>query len=239
MRMIPAWLVVVCRVVITGLLPVVLVLTNVRLLGTPAFLELEYRMPGFPPDPYGFTPADRLKWSKASLDFLLNDQGIDFVRRLRFAPGQTAPPESCKYYLDGDCNRLYNDRELKHMSDTKAVVRAVLNAWVVSAVLVLVAASLLYYFRQRAALRGGLLAGAGLTIVILIGLVVYLLISWNTFFTQFHQMFFTGDSWIFLYTDTFIRLFPERFWQDFFLFAGGGAVVEALLIAALAWYRLP
>jgi integral membrane protein (TIGR01906 family) len=234
----PAWLLLICRVVLIVLIPVVLTLTNVRLLLTHAFPEVEYSLPGFPADPYGFTKADRLRYSKISIDYLLNNQGIAFLRDLRFPPGVTAPPDSCPFYLDGDCNRFYNDRELRHMEDVKIVTRWALRVWALGGIACLLAAALLYYFGERAALRGALLAGAGLTLAILLAIVVYLLINFNVFFTQFHQVFFEGETWIFLWSDSLIRLFPIRFWQDTFIFVGGAAILEALALGALAWYRL-
>jgi integral membrane protein (TIGR01906 family) len=229
----PDWLSLTCRVLLIVLIPFVLVLTNVRLLLTPLFPAIEYRLPGFPDDPYGFTREDRLKWSEIAINYLLNSAGIEYLGALRFAEGQTAPPESCQYYLDGDCSRLYNDRELRHMADVKVVTRWALNVWIVAGVLSLLAAGLLYYFREMAALRAGLVGGAVLTAVLLVGLVTYLLLNFNLFFTQFHQVFFEGETWIFLWSDTLIRLFPLPFWQHAFIFVGGGALLEA---AALAWW---
>ena len=49
---------------VTILLPVALTFLGLRLLLTHAFPEIEYRMPGFPADDYGFTLQDRLHWSK-------------------------------------------------------------------------------------------------------------------------------------------------------------------------------
>lgn len=238
MRLMPAWLLFTCRLVLIVLIPVVLTLTNVRLLLTHAFPAIEYSLPNFPPDPYGFTKADRLHWSKLSIDYLLNNQGVEFLRGWRFPEGVTAPPESCPYYSDGDCNRFYNDRELRHMQDVKVVTRWALRAWAVGGIVCLLAAAALYYFEERTALRGALLAGSGLTLAILFAIVAYLLINFNTFFTQFHQVFFEGETWIFLWSDSLIRLFPIRFWQDAFIFVGGAAILEALALAALAWHRL-
>jgi integral membrane protein (TIGR01906 family) len=93
-----------------------LILTSVRLLLTPVFVQLEYRTPNFPPDPYGFTQQDRLYWSSIALDYLLNDQDISFLGDLRFEDG----------------TRVYNERELKHMQDVKEVVHSVLIVWYLS-----------------------------------------------------------------------------------------------------------
>ena len=238
MRTMPAWLATVCRILVIVLLPIVLTMTNVRLLLTHLFPEIEYSLPGFPADTYGLTKTDRLKWSKLSIDYLNNGAGIEFLKALRFPDGVSAPPESCQYYLDGDCGRFYNDRELRHMSDVKTVTRLALNLWALAALLVIVSAALLYYFHEKAGLRAGLMGGAGVTLVILIGIVTYLLLNFNTFFTQFHEVLFQGNTWTFLYSDSLIRLFPLRFWEDAFIFVGGGAIVEALVVAGWAWWGL-
>src|SRR4030067_3571738 len=88
---------------VTILVPIALVLTGVRLMMTSAFLNIEYNLPGFPPDRYGFTKAERLYWSNIAKDYLLNHAGIEFLGDLRFEDG---PP-------------VYNDRELTHIGEVK------------------------------------------------------------------------------------------------------------------------
>jgi len=238
MRTMPVWLVTVCRLIIIVLMPIVLTLTNVRLLLTHAYPQIEYNLPGFPDDPYGLSKADRIKWANLSMDYLMGSQGIDFVRSFRFPPGVDAPPESCVFYKDGDCNRFYNDRELQHMLDVKVVLWRVLNIWAIAGILTLLAVIGLFYFHEIAALRGALLGGAGVTLVILVAIVTYLSVDFNDFFVQFHGVFFAAGTWTFLFTDSFIRLFPEKFWEDAFTVIGGGAVIEALAIGAWAWWGL-
>ena len=97
---------------ITFLVPVALIFVGVRLVLTHAYLDIEYRMPGFPPDDYGFTMQDRLHWSKISWDYMLNTEGISFL-------GDQAFP---------DGSPLFNGRELSHMLDVKNVVRPGLGA---------------------------------------------------------------------------------------------------------------
>ena len=238
MRTMPVWLVLVCRLILIVLLPIVLTLTNVRLLLTHAFPQIEYSLPGFPDDPYGLSKADRIQWANLSMDYLMNNAGIEFVRAFRFPQGVTAPAESCIYYKDGDCNRFYNDRELQHMQDVKVVLRQVLNVWAITGILAALAAGALYFFHETAGLRAALLGGTGLTLVLLVALVTYLTVDFNDFFVQFHGVFFAAGTWTFLFTDSFIRLFPEKFWEDAFVAIGGGAVLEALAIGAWAWWGL-
>ncbi len=236
MKPMPAWLVFTCRILLTVLIPVVLTLTNVRLLMLPLFPNVEYNLSDFPPDLYGFTKADRLKWSKVAIDYLLNNAGIEFLGNLRFPEGQTAPPESWQYYTTRDNTYLYNDRELRHMLDVKNVTRGALNVWAACGLLVLLVGGVLYYFGEKTALRIGLLGGAGITLVIYLGLITYIAINFNALFVQFHEVFFAGGTWLFLFSDTLIRLFPVKFWQDAFTFIGGASIVEASLLGAVAWY---
>ncbi len=238
MKPMPAWLVLTCRILLTILIPVVLTLTNVRLLMTPLFPTIEYNLPGFPPDLYGFTKADRLKWSKVAIDYLLNSAGIEFLGDLRFPEGQTAPPESWEYYTTRDNTYLYNDRELRHMVDEKKVTRGALWVWAMGGILALLCAGALYYFGEKTALRAGLLGGVGITLVIYFGIITYIAVNFSALFVQFHQIFFEGGSWLFLFSDTLIRLFPVRFWQDAFTFIGGASIVEAAVIGAWAWWGL-
>src|SRR3989304_5052603 len=95
------------------LIPVVLVLTSVRLLLTRGFIRLEYGLPGFPEDRYGFTQTDRLQQAPIALDYLLNDSGIEYLGDLTFQAGSP----------------VYNARELSHMEDVKQVVRGALTVW--------------------------------------------------------------------------------------------------------------
>ncbi len=216
----------------TLLLPVALVLSAVRLLITPLFLQVEYNTPGFPPDPYGFTKADRLYWAGIAATYLLNDADISFLAELRFPEGQAAPPESCRF-MD-DCTRLYNDRELKHMQDVKAVVQRALQVWLASLILLTGGGVWAYYRGWMAEYRRALRRGGWLTLGLLGGILLFVLLAFGVIFVAFHNVFFDPGTWTFFYSDTLIRLFPERFWRDTFLalalLAGGaGALIIWLL----------
>jgi integral membrane protein (TIGR01906 family) len=214
---------------VTLLTPIALVMAAVRLLITPAYLVFEYNTPGFPADPYGFTKADRLHWSKIAAEYLLNDEGISFLADLRFPDGQQGPLESCQY-ID-DCTRLYNDRELKHMVDVKAVVEAALGVWYASLGLLL----LLWFVAGQAGwgrdYRRGLRRGGWLTVFLLLGIILFVMLSFNVLFVAFHNIFFQAGTWQFLFSDTLIRLFPERFWRDTFIAVGVLSGAAGLAIA--------
>ena len=204
---------------VTLLVPIALIGLGLRVLLTPAFLQVEYNMPYFPRDPYGFTKADRLKWAPYALNYLTNHADISYLADLKFEDGTP----------------LYNERELSHMNDVKRVTQGALKVWYISlAALALLGA---WAAGWGQAYRIGLMRGGWLMVLlaITVGVIAVIGISVNpdiffSFFAGFHSLFFEGDSWLFLFSDTLIRLFPIRFWQDAFLFAalialGGGTAL--------------
>jgi integral membrane protein (TIGR01906 family) len=201
---------------ITAVLVVVcLVLIAVRLLLFPLFAQLEYHMPGFPDDPYGFTLEQRLEYSRLSVEYLVNDAGIDFLADLRFPAGQQAPASSCQ--PPEDCTRLFNDRELGHMLDVKNTVKATL--WVLNGAMLILLGFALWAWRGgwSAAFQHGLERGGWLTVIVIIAVLLFVVLAFNLIFVAFHRVFFQAGTWSFPTSDTLIRLFPERFWQDTFL----------------------
>jgi integral membrane protein (TIGR01906 family) len=206
---------------ISLLTPIALIGMALRILLMPIFYTVEYNMPYFPADEYGFTKTDRLQWAPYAVEYLVNGADISYLGDLTFDDGTP----------------LYNERELSHMEDVKGVVINALGVWTISLIILAVVA----IFAKRGGwmpdyLNGlrrggwwmiGLAAALGLTAGI--GIAVNPDVFWQ-FFTVFHQIFFEGDSWLFYYSDTLIRLFPIRFWQDAFLWAavlalGGGAAL--------------
>lgn len=185
--------------------PLALIGLALRIMLTPLYFTVEYNMPYFPPDDYGFTKEDRLKWAKPSVEYLVNGADISYLGDLKF----------------GDGMPIYGERELSHMHDVKGVVQGALKVWYVAlAVLIVIAVIALRggwfptyldglrrggWWMIWLAVTLGLVAGAG----ILINPNIF----W-AFFSGFHSLFFEGDSWLFYYSDTLIRLFPIRFWQD-------------------------
>jgi integral membrane protein (TIGR01906 family) len=201
------------------LIPIALIGTALRILLSPIYFNVEYRMPYFPVDEYGMTQEERLQWAPYAVEYLVNSADISYLGDLQFENG--AP--------------LYNERELSHMADVKNVVVGALRVWYLSLGILI----LLAILAQRSGwmpdylngLRRGGMWMIGLAVAL--GLIAGIGITTNPdvfweFFALFHAIFFEGDSWLFYYSDTLIRLFPIRFWQDAFLWAailalGGGA----------------
>lgn len=203
---------------VTILIPLVLIGLAIRVLLSPFFYRLEYNMVYFPPDEYGFTIEDRLKWAPYAVNYLVNDADTSYLGDLQFEDGTP----------------LYNKRELRHMDDVKRITQGALRLWYGSLALLLGLGVWAWFGGWWQAYLLGLKRGGWLMVglAITVGLIVLVGIAvnpnvFNTFFVAFHSLFFEGDSWLFLYSDTLIRLFPIRFWQDAFLWAavialGGG-----------------
>jgi integral membrane protein (TIGR01906 family) len=213
--------------------PVALVLTAVRMLISPVFLQIEYNMPGFPQDSYGFTKEDRIHWANLAVQYLVNDAAISFLGDLRFPEGQSTPPATCQY-MD-DCTKLYNDRELKHMLDVKNVVQRALWVWYASLGLLLVTGILAYFDGWRGEYRRAIGYGGWLTVALLGAIILFVLLAFGVIFVMFHNIFFESGTWTFLYSDTLIRLFPQRFWRDTFLavglLAGGTGLALGMILS--------
>ncbi|PKN94949.1 MAG: TIGR01906 family membrane protein [Chloroflexi bacterium HGW-Chloroflexi-6] len=196
---------------------IVIPLFFVRLLLIPSFPAVEYRMPGFPDDIYGFSREERLKWATFGIEYLLNDAGPEYLGDLRFDDGSP----------------VFTEPEVSHMLDVKIVVGQVLTVFRVA--LALLVALGLVAWRQGwvDAYRLGISRGGWILLVLLITLGLLAITSFWQFFSAFHALFFEGDSWLFAYSDTLIRLYPIRFWQDVMIYILGGS---ALTGGLLGWF---
>jgi len=193
------------RYIIIIMLPVLLILTAIRLVLTPAFLNVEYRMPGFPVDGYGFTLEDRLFYTTKTYEYLVNSEDISYLEDLNFENG----------------TGIYNERELSHMEDVQVLIALALKVWIVLLIIIPLFVLLLLIFREYDEIRVGFFWGGWVSVGLVAMLLLLILIDFDKLFTQFHKLLsFPGDSWLFYSSDTLIRLLPIRFFTDTFIFVG-------------------
>jgi integral membrane protein (TIGR01906 family) len=202
------------KILVPILVVLALTLTGIRLLLTPIFLQIEYRMPGFPEDRYGFTRDDRLYWAPFALDYLTNSENISYLSQLTFEDG----------------TKIFNDRELRHMEDVKHLTQIVLRVYVITLGMLAFIGVWAWRSGKMAAYKLMLGNGGRAAVVIVFILIVAIMLAFNAVFTGFHLIFFEGDSWMFAYSDTLIRLFPLRFWQDVFIIEGALVLVGGLAL---------
>ncbi len=205
------------RGVIIVAVPIVLIVVVVRLMTLPWFPAWEYRRAGFPEDAYGLQPAQRLRLARTCIAFLNLPHDIERLEGLQLPDGELA----------------FTERELGHMRDVKRVYDGITVVGLLAGVMALSAGWVLHRRNAVAAIWGALSDGALLTLVALVAVGAFMLLSWNAFFTGFHRVFFEAGSWRFQYSDTLIRLFPMRFWRDAGLLVAGVVVVAAFLLALI------
>lgn len=203
------------RTLVLIAVPFVLAVGALRLTTLPWYPTWAYEHAGVPPDPFGIDPAERRYMAQVCIYFLNAPHDLNILRDLRFADGTVA----------------FNERELEHMDDVKVVFDQLTVAGLVALAVGLLAGAVLVRREGTPALWGALSNGGLLTFVALIGVALFMLIAWDSFFVAFHQLFFSGDTWLFPYSDTLIRLFPVEFWQGVGLIVGGLVGVSAFVLA--------
>jgi integral membrane protein (TIGR01906 family) len=205
--------------------PVFLVLTVTRVLISDWYPRYEYAKPDFPPDPYGFTQAERLDLSLVSIHYLQRPE-----------PPETAIEMLKAQRLPGTDRPLFDQYELSHMMDVKRLTDVLWKVHLVAGVVVVAGLVLLLVRREtRAAGYNALLYGGGLTALLLVGLVLFVLVSWREFFITFHDVFFPPGTWTFDWSNSLIRLFPDKFWFDAGTILTVGSLILGLLVAFAGW----
>lgn len=194
----------VLRILTVLSVPVILGACFIGLLLTPVYVQLEYRTLNFPPDRYGFSQGERLRYADLTRRYLVSGVSIQELQELSFDDGEP----------------LFDQRELSHLQDVKNVLQGMF--WTSGlAVLILVGSGIWSYRKGVGKLFKSLIkTGSWLTVGLLLFVLTFSFLSFQTFFFKFHGIFFEGDSWLFHNSDTLIRLFPLRFWRDAFIVFG-------------------
>jgi integral membrane protein (TIGR01906 family) len=217
----------VLQVLVALLLPLVLLIGNVQLLAHPRFVHYEYGRAGFPPDtviPAGGYPLPKLERTALAvtgIESIIGPKGMQVLEDARFE--RTNLP-------------AFNAREIGHMQDVRALFqKARVFFW--GALVVLVGGGLLLAWHGgRRALTQPLFNSVRVALSLAGALGLYIVLSFNTFFTQFHHLFFAGSTWLFRRDDTLIRLYPTDFWFDAAFFIAGLTILQLVLVGLWAWW---
>ena len=200
------------------LIPIILILGSARLMATDAYLAFEYGKANFPPDTYGFTPQQR---------FILASTNIHYVR------DHLPNDELSKQTLNGV--PVYNEREVTHMADVKAVFQGILRVWQVAFLLFLLLGFIFWQNGDRTPFASALQSGGLLTSGLILSIAILAVFAWQTWFDLFHRFLFVPGSWLFSYSDTLIRLFPVKFWFDATLTISLLSLIGGLIMALIGW----
>ncbi len=208
------------QILIVLLLPVFLTLTNVRILMTSSFARWEYAKPDFP-NPTVVPLEDRQPIVDTTLAYVKGAGDESLIADMTFDDGRS----------------VYNQREIRHLTDVRVLVRRTSIAHIVSGLVILLGAVYLIWTRRSRAAARALATGSALTVSIIGGIGIIAALAFRFFFVRFHRIFFEGGTWMFPTTDTLIQVFPEKFWFDASLLIVILTLVEAAVIGvlALAW----
>ena len=141
---------------------------------------------------------------------------------------------------DGEPFQLFNEREIGHLKDVKALFRQVY--WLLLGTLLygLVYTGLsLFVWKDKKGIAQGLLYGGVLTLVLMAVLGIVIMADFDSFFYRFHLISFANDLWMLNpATDYLIMLFPQGFWFDTALFCALTTALGALILGGIGWWRL-
>lgn len=201
--------------IIAIILPFVLLMNAIICVFTPQFLISQYRSADFPPDPFGFTLEERIKYGTESVNYITDyrhQYADDYLAGLKKEDGTL----------------LYNEREVSHMYDVRVLFQNARFAMALMIVFIII--TMLLVSKRPNSLPGflkSLSIGASITLFLILLVGIGILTGFDAFFEAFHHLFFTGDSWLFWENDSLIRLFPEPLWIH-------GFTLVAILTAAFA-----
>ncbi|MCX7912241.1 MAG: TIGR01906 family membrane protein [Dehalococcoidales bacterium] len=141
---------------------------------------------------------------------------------------------------DGRPLRLFNEREVAHLRDVKALFhlayRCALGAL---GYFLLFLVLCLFVWRRRRLLASGLFWGGCLTLVLVFSLGLIAATDFDSFFLRFHLISFSNDLWMLDPTrDYLIMLFPQGFWFDSALFCFGAAALLAMVLGGIGYWQM-
>ncbi len=151
---------------------------------------------------------------------------------------------SLKVLKDGEPFELFNQREVAHMKDVKALLQLNSRLLMGTAIYIGIYAGICLFWRKRKYWRNlarGTLIGSSITLGMIVALGIGAVAGdFNQLFLQFHFLAFTNDLWMLdPTTDYLIMLFPEGFWFDAALLFGQitTGVAGTLLGMSLVYLR--
>lgn len=184
------------RAVVLVCAPLFIVLSNLYVVVTPAFIRFEYTQRI--PEPELYTQAERLALANATIHYLRSGEPAGYLGGLQV---RGTP--------------VYNEREISHLVDVKVVMRSAFWVHAITGVLLVLAFAAAW--RLPVEQRGLTLAiahGCLGFLVLVMALSLFAYTNFQTFFYLFHRLFFQGDTWLFSPYDTLIQLFPLQLWID-------------------------
>jgi len=145
---------------------------------------------------------------------------------------------------DGEPFELFNEREVAHLKDVKALVQLNSRLLMGTAIYIGIYAGMCLFWRRKKYWRNlarATVIGSSITLGMIVALGVGSMVgSFDQLFLQLHFLAFTNELWMLDPTkDYLIMLFPEGFWFDIAMLFGQitAGVAGTLLAVALVYLR--
>ncbi len=133
---------------------------------------------------------------------------------------------------NGETFNLFTEQELIHFKDVKALIAFDRRLMLGSLAYIVIYTVLTFMMKtagNRLRLGETMIAGAGLTIALLLVSVVGVLINFDWLFLQFHLLAYTNEYWS--ASGYMLMLFPQDFWNDMAILT---LLVTAIIAVAFA-----
>jgi integral membrane protein (TIGR01906 family) len=145
---------------------------------------------------------------------------------------------------DGETFELFNQKEVAHLKDVKALVQLNSRLLLGTAIYIGIYAGMCLFWRKKKYWRNlawGTFIGSAITLGMIVALGVGAMVgSFDRLFLQLHFLAFTNELWMLDPTkDYLIMLFPEGFWFDAAMLFGQiiTGVAVTLLVVSLVYLR--
>lgn len=142
---------------------------------------------------------------------------------------------------DGRSFELFNQREVAHLYDVKGLIRLDYQILLGTLIYVLGFAGIsLFWRRNRRQLARSIIAGSGLSLLLVLALGLGTLFNFDQLFLQFHLISFANELWQLDPTkDYLIMLFPGGFWYDVTMFCVMALVTGTVVLGGVSsWYLI-
>lgn len=141
--------------------------------------------------------------------------------------------------VNGQSQRLFNEREILHMRDVKSLVVHLLHwglwASALYIAVFIVVGYTLWQRRMLVILARGFFLGSFVTLIMIAAITLSAVIGFDAVFTKFHTISFSNDLWqLDPSRDKLIQMFPESFFRDAVLLVGGICILMSLVFGSLA-----
>ena len=119
--------------------------------------------------------------------------------------------------LDGKQTAFFDEVEVVHLRDVKALLGIIFRLSEISLAVVLTYIGTSIFFHPRRSLidlTREIALSIGVSLILLLAVLGYVLFDFDSAWTQFHEIVFTNDFWLLNpATDRLIQMYPEKFWE--------------------------